>query len=69
MAERFIVDSNGQKQQVVLDVAEYEGLLQRIEKLEDMLLVEKSRREGESFRPFEEFMHELEQERDVRASD
>ena len=55
----FVVDSNGQKKSVLLKVAEYERLLQRLEDLEDALALDEAVRTAKAFRNYADIRADL----------
>ncbi len=66
--EPYYIASRSKVKAVLLGIEEYEALMDRLEDLEDSLDVLKARLEREPARPLEEFVRELEAERqrDVR---
>jgi PHD/YefM family antitoxin component YafN of YafNO toxin-antitoxin module len=56
---QFVVNAKGQKKSVLLSVAEYERLLQRLEDLEDALTLDEARRTARRFRNYADIRAEL----------
>jgi len=61
--ERFVVDEDGKRVSVILDIEDYERLLEELEMLDDIRAYDEAKAEGGTGRPFEEVMREIEQER------
>lgn len=57
--ERYIVDQDGRKTAVLLDLKEYADLLERLETLEDALDLDEAIRQARSFRDYREIRQEL----------
>jgi len=57
--ERYIVDQDGRKTAVLLDLKEYADLLERLETLEDALDLDEAVRQAQSFRDYREIRQEL----------
>ncbi|OHB69148.1 MAG: hypothetical protein A2W23_06785 [Planctomycetes bacterium RBG_16_43_13] len=53
-----IVVRNGKPSAVILDIDDYQELLEELEDLEDIRTLEKIRRKTLKFRPFSEFLKE-----------
>ena len=60
---RYIVDDQGKKVAIILDIEEYERLLEEIEELDDIRAYDEAKAEGGVARPFEEVVAEIERER------
>jgi hypothetical protein len=60
--ERFVVDDDGNRVQVLLDIADYEKLLEALEDLEDIRDYEAAMASGEQPIPFEQAMAEMAKE-------
>jgi len=58
---RFVVDSRGRRRSVLLSMRDYEGLLQRLEDLEDALALDEAVRGAESFRDYADVRQELQE--------
>jgi hypothetical protein len=61
LREKYVIDENGTKTAVVLDIKTYRQLIKRLENLEDALELDQAVRTAKSFRPYEEIRAELEQ--------
>jgi len=59
---KYIVDEKGRKKAVLLDVKEYERFLQRLEELEDALILDEAIQTTQSLRDYGEIRHELKRE-------
>ena len=63
MDTRYLVDENGERVGVLLDIEEYERLMEELEELEDIRVAEEARRELESGEdeaiPFEQAVREI----------
>jgi PHD/YefM family antitoxin component YafN of YafNO toxin-antitoxin module len=57
--ERYVVDQDGHKTAVLLDLKEYADLLNRLETLEDALDLDEAVRQAQSFRDYREIRQEL----------
>ncbi len=57
---QFVVDKKGRKKSVLLSLAQYKQLLQRLEDLEDALALDEAVREAKGFRDYSEIRAELE---------
>ena len=53
-----VVFREGKPRAVILDIEEYEDLLERLEDLEDLEMLERMRKESLSFRSLDEFLKE-----------
>ena len=60
---QFVVDSNGEKQSVLIDYAVWEELLNLLEDLEDSEEISRLRDAGEEFVPWEQAKVELQASR------
>ena len=56
---QFVVDTKGRKKSVLLSVAQYEQLLQRLEDLEDALALDEAVQEAKGLRNYAEIRAEL----------
>ncbi len=54
-----LVIEDGQPTAVILDIAEYEHMLERLEESEDLATLQEMRKEPLQFRPLGEFLDEL----------
>jgi len=61
--ERFIVDAEGNRVGVVLDMAEYQNLLEELEELEAIRAYDAAKASGDEVVPFEQAIKEIEQNR------
>lgn len=61
--ERYIVDADGKRVAVILDIEDYERMVEAMEDLEDIAAVERSRTDPGQDRDAEEFFDELFRER------
>ncbi len=61
--ERFIVDEKGKRVSVVLDIAEYEKLIEELEELADIRAYDEAKASGEEAIPLEQALREIERER------
>ena len=61
--ENFIVDENGARIGVVLDIADYRKLLEDLEELDAIRAYDEAKASGEEAVPFEEVIAEIEQSR------
>ena len=56
---QFVIDAKGHKKSVLLDVADYERLMQRLEDLEDALALDEARHAARGFRDYTDVRAEL----------
>ena len=61
--ENFIVDENGSRVGVVLDIADYRKLLEDLEELDAIRAYDEAVASGDEAIPFEEAIAEIEQRR------
>jgi hypothetical protein len=61
--ENFIVDENGSRVGVVLDIADYRKLLEDVEELDAIRAYDEARASGDEAIPFEEAIAEIERKR------
>ncbi|HEX8127501.1 MAG TPA: hypothetical protein VF527_00130 [Pyrinomonadaceae bacterium] len=61
--ENFIVDENGSRVGVVLDIADYRKLLEDLEELDAIRAYDEAKASGDEAIPFEEAIAEIEQKR------
>jgi len=59
--EKYLVDKNGRKTAVLLDIASYRALVEHLEDLEDALELDEAVRSAGSFRPYDEIRAGLKQ--------
>lgn len=62
-AERFIVDDAGNRVGVLLDIEEYQAMLEGLEELESIRAYDLAKASGEEAVPFEQAVQEIERER------
>lgn len=62
-AERFLVDGEGNRVGVVLEMAQYEKLLQDLEELEAIRAYDAAKASREEAIPFEQAIREIQQRR------
>lgn len=62
LKEKYIVDEEGKKTAVVLNIKEFNKLLEEIEDYKDRLDLEKAQREAKGFTLLEDFIAELKKE-------
>lgn len=60
--ERFIVDEQGTRIGVLLDIADYRRLLEELETLEAIRAYDTAKASGDKVLPFEQALAEIEQE-------
>ncbi len=60
---RFIVDDRGEKTAVILDMTEYEKLLEEAEELEAIRAYDAAKTAGDEAIPFEQAVSEIERDR------
>ncbi|MCH7608823.1 MAG: hypothetical protein IIC94_09700 [Chloroflexi bacterium] len=61
--QRFVVDQEGRKVEVLLGIAEYHELLDAMEQLEAIRAFDAAKASGDDTVPFEEAVAEIEQHR------
>ena len=62
-AERFVVDEAGNRVAVLLDLAEYQFMLEELEELESIRAYDLAKASGEKAIPFEQAVQEIERDR------
>jgi hypothetical protein len=62
-AERFLVDEEGHKLGVVLDIAEYREMLEELEELASLRAYDAARASGDEVVPFEQALEEIQRSR------
>ena len=60
LQKQYIKDDNGTRIGVIISMAEYQALIERLEELEDIIAYDKAKAEPSAPMPFEEFLEELE---------
>lgn len=63
-AERFLVDDEGHRLGVVLDIAEYQEILEDLEELESIRAYDAAKASDEEAIPFEQAVREIQRSRD-----
>lgn len=63
-AERFLVDGNGNRVGVVLDMPQYQELLEALEELESIRAYDDAKASGDEVIPFEAAIREIEKSRE-----
>ncbi len=58
--EQYVIDQNGQRVSVVIDIKEYERLLEDLEELESIRAFDRAKASGEKGVPFESAPSEIE---------
>ncbi len=61
--ERYIVDADGNRVGVVLDIAAYRTLLEELEELETLRAYDAAKASGDEAIPFEQAVGEIERQR------
>jgi hypothetical protein len=61
--DKFLTNEKGEKIAVVIDIEEYEKLLDELEDLADIRAIEEAKASGESPIPLEQALAEIERER------
>jgi PHD/YefM family antitoxin component YafN of YafNO toxin-antitoxin module len=61
--ERWLVDENGDRVAVVLDIAEYNQMIEELEELEDIRAFDEAKASGEKPIPIEQAIPEMERHR------
>ncbi|HSS47303.1 MAG TPA: hypothetical protein VLX28_00020 [Thermoanaerobaculia bacterium] len=62
-AERFLVDEDGKRVGVVLDIVEYKKILEDVEELEAIRAFDAAKASGDEAIPFEQAVAEIEKSR------
>jgi len=60
--ERFVVDQNGQRVAVLLDIEDYRQLLEELEELESMRAYDDAKASGSDAIPFDQATDEIERD-------
>lgn len=63
LQERFIVDENGKRIGVLLDIEDYHRLLEELEELEALRAYDAAKASGDEVLPLEQALTEIEQDR------
>jgi len=61
--ERFLVDEEGHRLSVVLDIAEYQAILEDLEELESIRAYDAAKASGDEAIPFEQALQEIQRSR------
>jgi hypothetical protein len=61
--ERFIVDENGQRIGVLLDIEDYQKLLEELEELDAIRAYDAAKASGDEVLPLEQALAEIEKDR------
>ncbi len=61
--ERYVVDENGNRVGVVLDIEDYRRLLEELEELESVRAYDRAKAAGENAIPFEQAVADIERNR------
>ena len=61
--ERYVVDEQGNRVGVLLDIADYRQLLEELEELESIRAYDAAKASGERAIPFEQALGEIERDR------
>ena len=61
--ERFVVDEHGNRMSVVLDITDYEKLLEELEELESIRAYDAAKLSAKEAIPFEQAIAEIERDR------
>jgi hypothetical protein len=61
--ERFIVDENGRRVGVLLDIEDYQRLLEELEELEAIRAYDAAKSSGDEVLPLEQALAEIEKDR------
>lgn len=63
LKERFIVDENGRRLGVLLDIEDYQRLLEELEELEAIRAYDAAKASGDEVLPLEQALAEIEKDR------
>lgn len=61
--ERFVIDKDGNRTAVLLDIAHYHALMEELEELDSIRAYDAAKAAGEEVIPFEQAIQEIEQSR------
>jgi hypothetical protein len=61
--ERFLVDEEGRRLSVVLDIAEYQAILEDLEELDSIRAYDAAKASGDEAVPFEQALQEIQRSR------
>jgi hypothetical protein len=62
-AEKFLVDEEGHRIGVLLDISEYREMIEQLEELEELRAYDLAKASGDEAIPFEQAVQEIERER------
>jgi len=65
LAPHYLTDEKGKKSAVVINIHDYENLLEYLEDLEDACDLLKAERMAKTFAPYEKFREKLKKERRI----
>ena len=60
---QFVINDEGEKVAVIIDIEEYEKILEELEELDDIRAVDEAKASGETPIPFEQAISEIERSR------
>ncbi len=60
LQKQYIKDDNGTQVGVILAIAEYQALIERLEELEDIIAYDKAKTQPSEPMPFNDFLKQLE---------
>jgi PHD/YefM family antitoxin component YafN of YafNO toxin-antitoxin module len=63
---RFLVNDQGRKEGVLIDIKLYEKILDELEELESIRAYDKAKASGDEMLPFEKAVKEIEREREQK---
>ena len=61
--ERFVIDEDGKRTAILLDIEEYNKLLEELEELESIRAFDAAKSSGEETIPFDQAVAEIEKQR------
>ncbi len=61
--ERFVIDEDGKRTAILLDIEEYNKLLEELEELESIRAFDAAKSSGDEAIPFEQAVAEIEKQR------
>jgi PHD/YefM family antitoxin component YafN of YafNO toxin-antitoxin module len=62
--ERFVIDPEGNRVAVLLDISDYEQIVEQLEELDSIRAYDFAKASGDKALPFEEAVKEIERERE-----
>ena len=63
LRERFVIDKDGKRTVVLLDIEQYNNLMEELEELESIRAYDAAKSSGEEAIPFEQAIKEIEKQR------